>query len=336
MTARHDPHGHDAPAAMTGSPLTCFGVSESATRLYFLDGNYQVNELALTADGWDGGSLLVTTAPDSSLTCFGVGGKEPRVYYVDPDRRIIELAWSPQNAWVSHVLPGEAAPDSPLSCFGQNGLYTLLYYVGTDRQVHELAWGGAFFDTPLLGPVAVGSGLTCHQDNQQHGRVFYVSGGDHLIHVLSWEADDWGDRQIEGTKPAPQSPLTCFGLDHGGASRVYYLDINGQINEMAWTGDQMVNHPLGYEAAPGSSLTCFGVGGKYTRLYYLDGGGRINELAWSNGGWANHVRPGTASPESALTCFGVNGTATRLYYVDPDNRVNEMAWQANQFVNSIL
>jgi hypothetical protein len=99
---------------------------------------------------------------------------------------------------------------------------------------------------------------------------------------------------------------------------VYYLDINGQINEMAWTGDQMGNHPLGYEAAPGSSLTCFGVGGKYTRLYYLDGEGRINELAWSNGGWANHVRPGTASPESALTCFGVNGTATRLYYADPD------------------
>jgi hypothetical protein len=170
--------------------------------------------------------------------------------------------------------------------------------------------------------------------------VFYVDGTDHLIHVVSYlgPEDPGGivDDAINGTHPVPGTALTCFPLNGGADTRLYYLDEEYRINEMAWTGRTMANHVLQATAVPGSALTCFGVAGKDTRLYYLDSQARVNELAWSNGRWANHIRPATAAPDSDLTCFGVNGTFTRLYYLDGESRVNELAWQTNRFVNSVL
>ena len=52
---RHDGERHRPTrtrGAAAGSALACFGVNGSATRLYYLDGNSQVNELAWNNNAW--------------------------------------------------------------------------------------------------------------------------------------------------------------------------------------------------------------------------------------------------------------------------------------------
>jgi Fungal fucose-specific lectin len=326
-----------AAVPRAGSSLACFGVGGSATRLYFIGIHNELDVLAKTANGWDAGTLDILAAPNSPLTCFGFEGNEPRVYFIDPDSRIIEMALK-AGQWTLQTLPGQPAPDSPLTCLGLNGTSTRLYYIGTDRQVHQLAAdrNGNFKNETIGVQVAPGSGLTCHPENQAN--VFYVSSTDNLIHVLTFENPDDPDIldfAMDGTHPVPGSALTCFALPGGIGTRLYYLDDQYRVNEMAWTDDTMVNHPLPAAALPSSALTCFGVGGQYTRLYYLDHQAQVNELGWSHGSWTNKPLPGTAAPDSDLTCFGVNGTSTRLYYLDAQSRINELAWQTNRFVNSV-
>jgi hypothetical protein len=340
-TQDNGPSRHEATVAQAGSSLACFGAGGSATRLYYLGVDNAVNVLGWAAGGWKADTLDLEAAPNSPLACFGVNGNDPRVYFIDPDSRIIEMALR-AGQWTVQTLPGEPAHDSPLTCFGLNGTNTRLYYVGTDRQVHELAADrdGNFENQAFGVKVAAGSGLTCHPDPEGQARVFYVDGTDHLIHVLSFGiSDDPGailDDPINSTHPGPGSALTCFPLTGGVDTRLYYLDDQYRVNEMAWTGGSMPNHVRPATALPGSALTCFGVGGKDTRLYYLDGQARVNELGWTNCRWKNQVLPGTAAPDSDLTCFGVNGRFTRLYYLDAQSRINELAWETNRFVKNAL
>jgi hypothetical protein len=49
---------------------------------------------------------------------------------------------------------------------------------------------------------------------------------------------------FDGTDPAPGSALTCFNVTGKYDTRVYYLDRQNQINELAWQGGKFVNAPL--------------------------------------------------------------------------------------------
>ena len=79
-------------------------------------------------------------------------------------------------------------------------------------------------------------------------------------------------------------------------TRLYYLDGNSHVNELAWNNNAWVNTnitanvtdpPAPKAAAAGSPLACFGVNGSTTRLYYLDANNHVNELAWNNNAWVN-------------------------------------------------
>ena len=80
---------------------------------------------------------------------------------------------------------------------------------------------------------------------------------------------------------------------NGSATRLYYLDGNSHVNELAWNNNKWVNTDMTANVTDstrtprppaGSALACFGVNGSATRLYYLDGrASHVNELAWNNG-----------------------------------------------------
>ncbi len=132
---------------------------------------------------------------------------------------------------------------------------------------------------------------------------------------------------------ASGSALACFGVN-GSATRLYYLDPNNHVNELAWNNGWSTTDMTAAAGSPiaasGSALACFGVNGSATRLYYLDSNSYVNELAW-NSNWVNtDMTAAAGSPVAAsgspLACFGVNGTATRLYYLDGVHHVNEIAW----------
>lgn len=333
-----------ATMAKAGSPLTCFGVDQFFTRLYFVGPDSGLKELAMSADGWWPGAFF-TEPPNSQLTCYGFNGTDPRVFYIGADAKIYLEHLDGSQPGVKK-LPGQPAPNSPVTCLGVGGKGARCYYVDTDQKVHELAENRSgdfsFRNRVLSSDVVVpGSGLTCEQDLQHLVRVFYVSGADHLLHVSGYDNSDdpdgWTDDRIEKTDPAPNSALTSFGMSNGD-TRVYYLDSENRINEVAWTADELRNHQLDFTARPGSALTCFGVDGQLGRVYYLDDQAQINELASQDGVWHNNPLNVTAAPDSDLTCFGVERKWTRLYYLDPQHRLNELAWDptAKEFGNTTL
>jgi hypothetical protein len=339
MTKQESAHDRQAlTTSRTGGPLACFGVNESAARLYFVSLLSNVTELAKTNNDWKPTDTLFSAAPNSPLTGFGLEGTFPRVYYFDVDSRIHELAWR-TSQWTFQTLPGQPADDSPLTCVGSDEGDCYLYYVGTDRRVHELAadTSGNFQEQTMPGAsVAPGSGLTCSfHDFTPGATVFYTDDTGKLHYTGYYAPDQAWESVIKEAEPAPGSALTCFDIANTDDNRVYYLDAQNRINEMAWTGDTKTNNRLDYTAMPGSALTCFGVEGQLTRLYYLDDQAQVNELAWkrgqhgAHGHWGNNPLGYTAAPDSALTCFGVEGKWTRLYYLDPDHRINELAWDPN-------
>ena len=86
----------------------------------------------------------------------------------------------------------------------------------------------------------------------------------------------------------PGSALACFGVN-GSATRLYYLDTNYNVNELAWVNNQFVNSVLPGSAVPRSSIACFGVNGSASRVYYLDADYRVDELAWLGNSFVNNV-----------------------------------------------
>ncbi len=336
----------DVVLAAQGS-ITCFGVNGDYSRVYYLDTDSNVTELAWD-NGWGfpdpltgptgeaGGAPGAVTG--SALTCFGVDGDYSRVYYLKPTvgtnlnvPDVAELYWD--NGWGSNILTGPGgeagnapspAPGSALTCFGVNGSASRVYYTAgepsltgpTPTDVYELYWDNGWNYHKLTG----------------------------------------ANGQAAGAPSAvPGSALTCFGVN-GSASRVYYIkptagtNVNTQdVAELYWdngwnyhvlTGDQG-EVPMAPPAVPGSPLACFGVNGSASRVYYLGGEPRfvdqiadVYELYWDNG-WNYHKLTGangqaagapSAVPGSALTCFGVNGSASRVYYTGPGDEVYELYW----------
>ncbi|MBV9795199.1 MAG: hypothetical protein JO016_14820 [Actinobacteria bacterium] len=157
-----DPDGmSDDPIEKTdpapGSALTCFGLSNGDTRVYYLDREHRINEVSWTDDDLTNERLDVTAMPGSPLTCFGVEGQLARVYYLDDQAQVNELArvhgqHGQPDHWVNHPLHYTAAGDSALTCFGFQGKWTRLYYLDPGYQVNELAWDPTdkvFINTPL-------------------------------------------------------------------------------------------------------------------------------------------------------------------------------------------
>lgn len=69
------------------SGLTCFGFKNADPRVYYLDPDNVVNQLAWVDDwfGWENTVLPGTAAAGSHLTCFARENAFPRVYYLGPD-----------------------------------------------------------------------------------------------------------------------------------------------------------------------------------------------------------------------------------------------------------
>jgi hypothetical protein len=91
---------------MPGSALTCFGVGGQLTRVYYLDDNAQVNELAWQVGSWSPHRLPWIAARDSALTCYGANGAATRLYYLDADYQVNELAWNGQRFVNTPLLAG--------------------------------------------------------------------------------------------------------------------------------------------------------------------------------------------------------------------------------------
>ena len=128
--------------------------------------------------------------------------------------------------------------------------------------------------------------------------------------------------------------------------RVYFLDANYHVNELAWMGGRWVNtgdltaRTGAAAAAAGSAVPCYAVADHAMRVYFLDANYHVNELAWMGGRWVNTgdltARTGAAAAaaDSPLSCYAVADFAMRVYFLDANYHVNELAWMGGRWVNT--
>jgi hypothetical protein len=308
--------------AGAGSGLACFGVNGSDARVYYLDVNNHLIELAW-AGGWQVPATDISAqtgaAPvaGSALACFGVNGSASRVYYLDKNYHVNEVAW--HNGWKqppTDITQQFGAPPaiagSALACLAVNGTDARVYYFAGGIDVYELQWsngqwtpnqltGGGLAGGPSALPAAKNA-LACFRVDGGNSRAYYLvnnlnfMSNENNVYELAWD-NGWGNTQLTGTgghagggPAASATKIACFGVD-GSASRVYYLDVNNHLIELAWDNGWLPPTDISaqFRAAPaaGSALTCFGAGGSASRVYYLDKNFHVNEAAWmGNNSWS--------------------------------------------------
>jgi hypothetical protein len=119
------------------SALTCFGLSNGDTRVYYLDSENRINEVSWTNGDLNNHQLDVTAMPGSA--------------HVNELARIRGQHGEP-DYWANNPLHYIAARDSALTCYGAEGKWTRLYYLDPEYRVNELAWDpntGKFVNSPL-------------------------------------------------------------------------------------------------------------------------------------------------------------------------------------------
>jgi hypothetical protein len=300
-----------APFASGPQPpysLSCLLVSTAAgTRVYYREQTGLLGEAAvvngspqLTAQ-WPGSSQYPATC-GGSITCVYDDGVGARIYYTDPKNNIIELALHQDSGSPTFTRCRETAdPHSPLTCLIAGTSGTRVYYLATQNGkpwLNEIA-----FPSDTDGPDPFPTSFT--------------------------RADG---TPVTPVAAKPNSPLTCVYIP-GTGSRVYYLDPNNQIIELAlnYLDDSQIGeglyasfNPTGFPAADGG-LTCLLAGSAGTRVYFLEPGSNfVRELSLVNGVWTVTPQPDAprAVPGSALTSLYIG--ASRVYYIaDGTNEVLE-------------
>jgi len=183
-------------------------------------------------------------------------------------------------------------------------------------------------------------------------RVYFLDQSNH-VNELAWENDGWvntGDLTAKTGASAGTARSALMGFPVADyAARVYFLDQNSHVNELAWENNGWVNTgdltaKTGASPAwPATALMGFPVANDAARVYFLDQNNHVNELAWDYtvpNGWGNtgdltaKTGASPAMPGSALMGFPVADYAARVYFLDQNNHVNELAWENNGWINT--
>ena len=137
-----------------------------------------------------------------------------------------------------------------------NGSATRLYYLdgnettSTNWRWNNNAWVNTNITANVTDPpapaAAAGSALACFGVNGSATRLYYLD-GIATLNELAWNNNAWVNTNITANVTDPPAPaaaagsaLACFGVN-GSATRLYYLDGNSHVNELAWNNNAWVN-----------------------------------------------------------------------------------------------
>lgn len=189
-----------------GSSLASIAISPTDIRLFYINTDSRVTQLA-----WNGTSWLNSTLPsretkrDTPLTCLLINGQDLRVYYVSASNQLSELSQNaPTSAWANGMLPSnQVRSNSPITAFAVGGTDSRIYYIDTQDHVNEQAWVGTHWvntvlpsnSAPPAMPALSDSGLSCLGINNHDSRVYYLDKFTRL-NVLKWVGDHWVNEQF--------------------------------------------------------------------------------------------------------------------------------------------
>lgn len=340
--------------------------------LLFAGGKWTVNNLTQQSGG-TAYPAAPSTLMDGYETVFNNDFQE-HVNYIGAGGHVRELLYTGSN-WISNDL---TQLSKAVTVPGQGGLAGYqspwnnqqhVNFIDTSGQVHELWFqvGGSWAANNLSelagatayppAPWSLLTGYVTPWNNQLH--VNYIDNNGH-IHELwyssssGWQHNDLTDLANAGnfTAAAPRlsggirgrgSPLASYATLYNNQSHVDYLDSNGRVHELYYSGNWQHNDlteeagATAYTAAQGSScLDAYEtLSNSQQHVNYTDSGGHVHELYYS-GKWQHNdlteaalATKYTAAPGSSLdgyeTMFN-NQLQQHVNYVDSGGHVHELVY----------
>lgn len=251
--------------------MVAFQVAGTDPRVYYVNADRHVHELAYYQGGWRHSDITARTgAPPvdtfGNWTAFPVAGTDPRIYYMadgegTQGRHIYELAYY-QGGWRHRNLT-------------------------TSPRARLADWASD------LAGFAVGPGRT-------DPRVYYIKSGSSDLVELAYYQGDWHITEIIQATGAPEHTFELAGFAVNGTdNRVYSTASDGHIREFSYSQDRWrirdltadTGAPLHHTGV--SRLVAFAVAGTDPRVYYSDKDERVHELAYYQDGSGDGDEPAT-------------------------------------------
>ena len=244
--------------------LTGFSLN-GADHIIYLAGNQHVNHAWWNGSSWSNEDLNALAQPSAvadpgtALSSYTDNNGMVHVYYLDVNEHVCQLWWSGQ-AWVNQdwtAASGTSAvatPGSALSSYSAfNGL-EFVYYFDSNHHVNQLWWTGQGWNnqdwTALSNArtvAAAGSSLSSMPGpNNGTQFVHYLDTNRH-INELSWTGQTWTNQDLtalSGTSTLAAAATNLTNLVVTGGNHIYYIDTQGHINQIYWTGQAWVDQDL--------------------------------------------------------------------------------------------
>jgi hypothetical protein len=111
-----------------------------------------------------------------------------------------------------------------------------VYYLDMSNAVNEMAYQPGWVHNNLKATAALGSALACFGWKGSDARVYFLDPNHHvneLAFTTKWQPPFDITGNTNAAPAAAGSDLGCFGVG-GELSRIYHLDANAALNEMAY------------------------------------------------------------------------------------------------------
>jgi hypothetical protein len=213
--------------------------------VYFVGNDRRIYELAGDQTGDFGLRAFPATdvAPGSSLLAVSQGDWVWVCYLKDGDTKLHALKYAPLTS-PFHVFGGpvdgtEPAPGTALAGFGKTDTGdTRVYYLDRQSRINELTLTVETGTSQVLAYAArPGSALASFGVGGELARLYYLDEQAQVtelawVHGQDGAAPHWNHNSLRHPAAA-DSALTCYG--HAGQwTRLYYLDPDHRVNELAW------------------------------------------------------------------------------------------------------
>lgn len=347
---------HTELTAFAGVPridgeMTGVQIGDTDARLYYLDGNRHVIELAREGNSWLARDLTrLIGAPagyEQPMAAFRAGASGIRVYYRDRNFHIQELAYT-NGAWQRRdITAASGAPPArdlgPLSAFPVAGTDSRVYFLN-DGRVQEIAyyqggWHHRDVSAATDAPRARNLEWAVFAVAETDPRIYYLDSSEH-IQELAYYQRGWHHRDLTADTGTPLAKvgfgITGFAVGPGQTdARVYYGDSSENVSELAWYQGGWHHRNITRELQLGvRSDGLVGFGGGTSRVYCNCGDVEILELSYYQNGW--HARDpirltGAPSPSFSdrVVAFDGAGSDRRVYYQSQGGRIHELGYYAD-------
>jgi hypothetical protein len=316
-----------------GSPLAIFpwGQDVGNTLVYmgYADGQTVIEAIVL-----DGPTAINLTQQTNTQD-----------YPPDKSSGLAAYTWPAQQS--QHVVYVDHSP-------GREGHVRELYVVGTGAwYTNDLSEHSGYIQTaaPKSGSPLAGYMFT----NQQTEHVVYIAQDNtirELYYTGTWQGNNLSAAVPAAVPPAPNSPLAAFAAEYENTEHVIYVNENGDVQELYYSGGRwQTGDPLNQQAGasqPAGNSALAGYAAEYEgthHVVYVDADSIMHELYRSGGAWketlllqsaGSPAPPRNATPLAGHAYSYANNGTEHVIYIDVNRNVRELYREGNAWYPGVV